>query len=259
MKLTLCQIDAFTDKVFGGNPAAVCPLDNWLDDDILQKIAAENNLSETAFFVKNNEAYELRWFTPKVEVDLCGHATLATAYLLFNYMKVEADEIKFITQSGIVTAKKEGEYIALDFPAWLPEEIETPDELVKGLKIVPDHSLVTRDIIAVYQNEQQIIDLNPDHDHLMKLDQMCVIATAPGENFDFVSRVFVPKVGIDEDPVTGSAHSSLIPYWAEALNKLKLSAAQLSTRKGYLECELMGDRVKISGKCITYLEGYIHI
>ena len=259
MKLTLLQIDAFTDKVFGGNPAAVCPLDDWLSDEVLQKIAAENNLSETAFFVKKNEAYELRWFTPKVEVDLCGHATLASAFVLFNYMKVDEDLLKFITQSGIVTAKREKDYIALDFPAWMPEKIDPPADLLKGLGLKPVEVLKTRDILAVYENVQQILNLNPNHDHLMKLDELCIIATAPGDDCDFVSRVFVPKVGIPEDPVTGSAHSSLIPYWAEKLNKLTLSAMQLSKRRGHLKCKLLGDRVKIAGKCATYLEGYIHI
>jgi PhzF family phenazine biosynthesis protein len=259
MELTLYQVDAFTDKVFGGNPAAVCPMDKWLDDKILQSIAAENNLSETAFFVKNNSEYQLRWFTPKIEVDLCGHATLASAYIIFNYIDPQLSEIIFQTQSGHLSVEMENDLISMDFPARKPISVDTPAQLVKGLGIKPIEVTKSRDYFAVFESEDQIKKINPDFAELSKLDSLGIGTTAPGREVDFVSRFFAPKVGIPEDPVTGSAHSSLIPYWAERLNKNNLSALQLSNRIGKLYCQNKADRVIIAGKAVTYAIGKIYI
>ncbi|MEJ2048414.1 MAG: PhzF family phenazine biosynthesis protein [Calditrichota bacterium] len=259
MELPLYQVDAFTNKVFGGNPAAVCPMDKWLDDKILQSIAAENNLSETAFFVKNKNEYQLRWFTPKIEVDLCGHATLASAYVIFNYINPQLNKIIFQTQSGHLSVEMENDLISMDFPSRKPVPVDTPAQLVKGLGIKPIKVTKSRDYFAIFDNEDQIKKINPDFAELNKLDSLGVGITAPGREVDFVSRFFAPKVGIPEDPVTGSAHSSLIPYWAERLNKNTLSALQLSNRIGILLCQNKVDRVIIAGKAVTYAIGKIYI
>lgn len=260
MKLKIYQVDAFTDRLFGGNPAAVVPLEDWLDDETMQNIALENNLSETAFFVPRDGHYHLRWFTPTIEVDLCGHATLATGFVLYKHLGYSGDFIKFFTQSGEVFVNKINEdVIALDFPAWIPEQIEIPEALTEGLGISPLSVYKTRDCIALLENEYQVFNLKPEMSHFLKLDQLCIIATSPGDHCDFVSRVFVPAAGIPEDPVTGSAHSSLIPFWAMRLGKNRMSAIQLSKRQGYLQCELRGDRVSIGGKCVTYMTGEISV
>ncbi len=259
MKLTLFQIDAFTERVFNGNPAAVCPLQQWLPDSTLQKIAAENNLSETAFYVPIKNGFHIRWFTPLTEVDLCGHATLATAFVIFNLTSYPDQFITFNSKSGELFVKKEKDVLSLDFPAQPGTPCETPQELIAGLGQTPIAVLKSEDYIAVFDSERDIAEMEPDFDYLAKLDGRGVSVTAPGSNVDFVSRFFCPKLGVNEDPVTGSAHCALTPYWAEKLDKAILSARQLSKRTGDLTCEVKGDRVIISGKAVKYLEGSIDI
>jgi PhzF family phenazine biosynthesis protein len=259
MKIPLYQIDAFTDKVFGGNPAAVCPLNEWIGEDLLQKIAAENNLSETAFFVKTGDEYELRWFTPTLEVELCGHATLATAYVIFFYINNELTQVTFHSQSGKLKVTKEKELLVMDFPSRKPKPVSCPPDLERGIGIKPNEVLKDRDFYAVLKNQKEVEAIIPDIKYLENLDSLGICVTAEGEGVDFVSRFFAPRAGITEDPVTGSAHSSLIPYWAEKLNKRKLDAIQLSKRKGQLFCENLEDRVLIGGKAVTYSVGTINI
>lgn len=259
--IPIYQVDAFTDTLFGGNPAAVCPLKEWLPAPEMQKIAAENNLAETAFFIHQGKDFELRWFTPLSEVDLCGHATLATAHILFSQLNYQASEIHFHTlKAGILKVSHVDGLYTLDFPARIPLECEAPKDLVKALGgKKPVQILRSRDYFLVYKNESDILNLQPDFAALSKIDSLGFVVTAPGENSDFVSRFFAPSVGISEDPVTGSSHCNLIPYWAERLGKFKLHAYQLSARRGELWCEQRGDRVQISGKAITYLKGEIFI
>lgn len=261
MKLKLYQIDAFTETVFNGNPAAVCPLESWLPDKVLQQIAMENNLAETAYYVKKGNEYEIRWFTPTIEVDLCGHATLASAYVLFNYENHTGNEIFFHSpRSGKLNVSKDGELLTLNFPSDNLERIELSDELKKGFnKQAIEVFKGKTDYMFVFDSEEQIKNLKPDFQELSKWNVRGVIVTAKGEKSDFVSRFFAPQSGIDEDPVTGSAHTSLTPYWADRLGKKELTAIQLSFRKGNLKCKLLKDRVEISGKAKTYLIGEIHI
>jgi predicted PhzF superfamily epimerase YddE/YHI9 len=261
MTIPIYQADAFTDKLFGGNPAAICPLDEWLPDETMQKIAVENNLAETAFFVKNETGYKLRWFTPEYEMDLCGHATLASAHILFTQLGHKDDTINFETvKAGTLFVKKIGNKYTMDFPSRPPILIEPPIGLFEALgEKQPLEVLRSRDYFLVYESENDIIDISPDFFALSKMDTVGVIVTAPGKDVDFVSRFFAPGAGIPEDPVTGSAHCNLIPYWAEKLGKEKLHAYQLSARKGELWCELKGDRVLMSGKAVTYLKGEIFI
>ncbi|CAF4231442.1 unnamed protein product [Rotaria sp. Silwood2] len=265
MKIKIYQVDAFTDQLFGGNPAAICPLDKWLPDSLMQKIAAENNLAETAFFVpnSNNSKYEVRWFTPELEVDLCGHATLATAHIIFTEMSPLKEEIIFKTmQAGelTVTRRKEDGLYTINFPARPIAKADLPDELLSifGSSKVPVEIYKARDYMLVYENEADVKQFSPDLTTLAKIDgSFGVIVTAPGNEVDFVSRVFWPSASGPEDPVTGSAHCSLIPYWAERLGKNQLHAYQISARKGELWCENRGNRVLISGKALTYLKGEI--
>jgi len=260
MKIPLYQIDAFTNKIFSGNPAAVCPLEQWLDDHQMQSIAAENNLSETAFFVKKDDYYELRWFTPKVEVDLCGHATLASAFVIFNYIDHAAQSVSFKTKSGMLQVKREGKLLSMDFPARKAVSCQTPEQLIQGLgKQKPKEVLLSRDYLVVYDSEDIIRSLNPDMNLLMNLNALGIIVTSVGDHSDFVSRFFAPGVGVPEDPVTGSAHCTLIPYWSEKLGKKKLHAFQVSLRGGELFCEDMGERVKIAGNAVRYSEGYLYL
>ena len=261
MKYSIYQIDAFTDKVFSGNPAAVCPLDKWLSDDLLQKIANENNLAETAFYVKEDNEYQIRWFTPKTEVDLCGHATLAAAYVLFNYEKHTEQTINFYSaRSGKLTVSKHSDTLTLNFPVDIYESIELTENLIHGFDILPTYALKGKtDYVLVFETENQIKKIKPDLIQIAKLGGRGVIITAKGDDVDFVSRFFAPQSGIDEDPVTGSAHTTLTPYWSKMLNKTKLTAIQLSERKGYLHCNLLGDRVEISGNAKLYLIGEIYI
>lgn len=257
--LTIFQVDAFTSKLFGGNPAAVCPLDTWLPDEIMQKLAAENNLSETAFFVKEGEKYHLRWFTPEFEIDLCGHATLATAFVLFNYLGFIEEVIKFPTKSGVLEVRKKGDLIELNFPSRMPEPCEPPEALLKGLNIQPWKVLKSRDYFLVYKDEALIKQIIPDFKFLNQLDVVGVIVTAASGEVDFVSRFFVPNSVIGEDPVTGSAHCNLIPYWSKELNKTTLTAKQLSVREGELFCEDKGDRVTMAGNAVLYLKGEFYL
>jgi PhzF family phenazine biosynthesis protein len=255
--MKIYQADAFTDKVFSGNPAAVCPLSEWLPAERMQQIAMENNLSETAFVVKNKGYYEIRWFTPSVEVDLCGHATLAAAFVLFNYEGCHGNTIRFVSHiSGELGVSREGEWLTLNFPADDLKHIALSAEITAGLNIKPREAYEGRsDILFVFDDEDQILGLLPDYSLLSKLDARGIIVTAPGSKSDFVSRFFGPKVGINEDPVTGSAHTTLTPYWSQRLNKEVLTAIQLSSRKGYLRCRAAGRRVEISGKCRLFMQG----
>ena len=276
MNLTLYQIDAFTDKIFNGNPAAVIPLETWLDEELMQNIAMENNLAETAFLCPSftvsevsapdgvgdlvGTDFDIRWFTPVSEIDLCGHATLASAFVLFNIMDFHKEEIKLSCKSGILKVKKEGETIWMDFPSWKPERFnDYPAELqnaLGGAEIVGVYK--HRDLLVELMNEDEVKKCNPDFALINKTGYKIII-TAPGKEVDFVSRFFAPTVGINEDPVTGSAHSQLIPFWSDKLGKEKLIAQQLSKRGGMLLCEQKGDRVMMGGSCIFYMKGEITI
>lgn len=259
--MKIYQIDAFTKNVFSGNPAAVCPLELWLSDEIMQKIAAENNLAETAFYVKNGDKYEIRWFTPTVEVDLCGHATLAAAYVLFHYENHNDTIVQFhSSRSGDLTVTKDGDLLSLNFPTDALEPIALTDEILAAFDTKPQLVIKGKtDYLLVFNTEEEILNLKPNFDQILKLDVRGLIVTAKGNSSDFVSRFFGPKAGINEDPVTGSAHTTLIPYWAKELHKTKLSAIQLSERKGYLDCELLRDRVRISGYAKCYLIGNLFL
>lgn len=259
MRLPIYQVDAFTDKVFGGNPAAVCPLESWLDDGLMQNIASENNLSETAFFVREDEAYRIRWMTPAAEVDLCGHATLASAFVIFRFMEPGAERIVFRSRSGDLTVAREGDLLSLDFPANRPRPQAPPKELLDAFPAQPSEVLCNRSFVLVYGSEDVVRNMKPDIRRLLEVDAFGAIITARGNEADFVSRFFVPHVGVDEDPVTGYAHTILIPYWAEKLGRSKLRALQVSRRGGELFCEDRGDRVKIAGRAVLYLQGQIEI
>jgi len=259
MRLRLYQIDAFTSRVFAGNPAAVCPLERWLENGTLQAIAAENNLSETAFFVPEGRDYALRWFTPSIEVDLCGHATLASGFVVMRHLEPERSEVAFRTKSGRLAVWREGERFAMDFPALPPQPVEVPPALVAGLGRTPAATLAALDYLAVFEGAREVAELTPDFAALARLDRRGVIATAPGDTCDFVSRFFAPKAGIPEDPVTGSAHCLLVPYWAKRLNKRFLLARQISARGGEIGCEDNGARVTLIGAAAQYLEGTIEL
>lgn len=260
MKIPIFQVDAFTSEIFGGNPAAVCMLDRWLDDAILQKIGQENNLSETAFLVPaGNNSYHIRWFTPSIEIDLCGHATLASAFVIFNYYQKGSDSVTFYSLDHVLKVTKKEDLLTLDFPAQQTEKVDIPDLLTEALGIEPIEVHQSRDYVVLLENEEAVKSVKPDFNLLKKLDCLGIIITAPGNNSDFVSRFFAPSAGIDEDPVTGSAHTKLIPYWAAKKGKKKLNAFQVSERVGELFCEHSGDRVLISGYAVLYMEGYIFI
>jgi len=257
--LDIFQIDAFADAVFRGNPAAVCPLTEWLPEEVMQAIAAENNLSETAFFVPANDGYDLRWFTPALEVELCGHATLATAYLILTRLTPGDDAVEFETRSGRLTVTRDGDRFFLDFPAYRGEEVACPPYLSAGLGVLPRSVVAGPNYMAVLETEADVAGLRPDMAALEKLHPRGVTVTAPGEMCDFVSRYFGPSFGVPEDPVTGSAHCMLIPYWAKRLEKLSLDARQISARGGRLWCEDRGDRAGIGGTAVMYLEGRITV
>lgn len=259
MNIKLFQVDAFASRVFEGNPAAVCPLERWLDDEILQAIAEENNLSETAFYVAVAQGFELRWFTPVREVDLCGHATLATAHVLFEMLNYPGQSISFATRSGRLQVEKKGNLLAMDFPACTPVPCNMPEALIQGLGKHPLEVLAGDDYLAVFESEADVLAITPDHAQLGRLDLRGVIVTAPGRNSDFVSRFFAPKYGIAEDPVTGSAHCLLAPYWAKRLGKNRLEARQVSRRGGTVLCEMKTDRVILSGSAVTFMEAEIRI
>jgi len=274
MKLTLYQLDAFTDRLFGGNPAAVVLLENWIDDELMQQIALENNLSETAFFVPsksspnvfangenvNGDDFQIRWFTPGSEINLCGHATLASAYVLFNFLNFNKEEIVFSCKSGILKVKMRDNKIWLDFPSWKPSKLDIYPEIVPQALGNPEivGMYQHRDLLVELTNEDAVKSCSPDFSLINKSGYKIII-TAPGNNVDFVSRFFAPSVGVNEDPVTGSSHSQLIPFWSEKLNKEKLVALQLSNRGGKISCEQNGDRVKMGGDCVYYMKGEIEI
>lgn len=259
MRLPLYQVDAFAARQFSGNPAAVCPLERWLPDDVMQSIAAENNLAETAFFVPNGDRYHLRWFTPTVEVDLCGHATLGAAFVILNEIDKSANRVVFDTRSGELIVTREGDLYSLDFPARPPVECTAHPRLFEALGAPARKVLAARDYLVIYETEDEVRALKPDMRLLATVDRFAVIVTAPGKTADFVSRFFAPAQGVPEDPVTGSAHCTLIPYWSARLGKKKLHALQVSPRGGELWCEDLGARVKISGKAARYLEGSIFL
>ncbi len=252
------EVDAFAGKLFRGNPAGVCPLSKWLDDSLMQSIAAENNLAETAFFVPRGDDFDLRWFTPTIEIDLCGHATLASAFVLFSELNYRGDSVRFHSHSGPLTVSSSGGVLTLDFPSRPPGPCAAPKALIDGLGAKPAEVSKARDYFAVFNSESEIRSLQPDFNLLGTLDQK-VIVTAPGGDCDFVSRFFAPTAGVNEDPVTGSAHCTLIPYWSQRLGKTRLFARQLSKRGGELFCEQAGDRVRIGGKAVLYLRGEIEL
>lgn len=261
MNLTLYQVDAFTDKLFGGNPAAVIPLQQWIDEALMQKIAEENNLAETVFFVPKDDGFHIRWFTPELEIDLCGHATLAAAYVLFKLLGYNKPTLVFYSKSGPLYVTRNGDMICLDFPSWMPGRVEDyPDELLAGLGVTVHAGVYKkRDYIVELETEQDLVNVKPDFTLLNKIDVIGIIITAPGKNCDFVSRFFAPNCGIPEDPVTGSSHSQLIPFWSEKLGKDSMHALQLSARGGELWCEQKGDRVVMKGKAVFYMKGEITI
>ncbi len=259
MKLKIYQVDAFTNNVFSGNPAAVVPLEKWLPDETMQSIALENNLSETAFFIPEENGFHIRWFTPAAEVNLCGHATLATAHVLFNHLDYSEKEIQFESRSGILRMKKEEDWIVLNFPASFVDETAISEKIKETFSIPPQqcfHGI--EDLMLVYQNEEEIRKLKPDFQKITETEARGIIVTAKSDEFDFVSRFFAPAVGVNEDPVTGSAHTMLIPYWAKTLSKNELSAKQVSARGGILKCKYLNDRVEIGGQTVTYLIGDIY-
>jgi len=261
MRLPIYQVDAFTDKLFGGNPAAICPLQSWLPDAAMQAIAAENNLSETAFFVGEGGEYALRWFTPAVEVDLCGHATLAAAHVVFEFLEPQCESVRFRTlKAGTLVVSRRAGMLVMDFPARPAMPCEAPAGLLAALGGTPREVLCARDHLVVYDSAADIAALKPDLAALAKVDCWAAIVTAPGEaDVDFVSRFFAPAQGVPEDPVTGSAHTTLVPYWAKRLTKTTLTARQFSRRGGRLQCALNGERVDIGGRAVTFLAGHIEL
>ncbi len=260
MKLQLFQVDAFAERVFEGNPAAVVPLEQWPDDAMLQAIAEENNLSETAFFAPEDNGYRLRWFTPVSEVDLCGHATLASAHVLFNHLGFDHHRVCFHTRSGELTVRRAERGFVMDFPALPSEPVTTPGDLIDGLGgRRPLETHAGQDYLAVFGRPQDVLEIRPDFAALSRLDRRGVIVTAPGEDCDFVSRCFYPGVGVDEDPVTGSAHCQMAPLWSSRLARTELSARQLSARTGRLDCRVAGARVELLGPAVTYLQGNLMI
>jgi predicted PhzF superfamily epimerase YddE/YHI9 len=258
-RIPIYQVDAFTGRVFAGNPAAVCPLERWLDDAAMQAIAAENNLSETAFIVREGADWAIRWFTPGLEVDLCGHATLAAGFVVLGRLDPARDEVAFHSRSGPLVVRRDGARLAMDFPARPPASCEWPAALEEGLGAAPREVLRARDYLAIFDTEQEVRALEPRVEHFLALDALGVIASAPGRDCDFVSRFFAPKAGVAEDPVTGSAHSTLVPYWAARLGRPRLHARQVSARGGELWCEHRGERVIMAGEAVQFLEGTIEV
>ncbi|MEK8021140.1 MAG: PhzF family phenazine biosynthesis protein [Candidatus Parabeggiatoa sp.] len=259
MELPLYQIDAFASKAFEGNPAAVCPLNEWLPDEIMQSIAEENNLSETAFFIPTGNRFHIRWFTPTTEVDLCGHATLATAYVLFNLLGHQSDKLEFDSKSGRLIVTKENQWLVMNFPAQPPVLCDIPTEIIKAFDIPPIECLRSEDFIVVFEREMDIESAKPDFEQLKKLDLRGVVITAKSSRYDFITRFFAPKYGIPEDPVTGSAYTQLAPYWTAKMGRKRFNVKQISSRGGELSCEQVDDRVLIFGKAIQYLVGKINI
>ncbi|MFB5285282.1 PhzF family phenazine biosynthesis protein [Peribacillus sp. Hz7] len=253
-------VDAFAEKVFEGNPAGVCVMNEWIPDDIMQKIAIENNLSETAFAVKGIENYKLRWFTPGGEINLCGHATLATAFVIMNYVENQLKTIQFDTMSGVLTVNRKDDLYELDFPIASSKEIPLTEQMIDALGTTPIEAYLNRDLLCVLESEEAVKNLSPDFSKLEQLPEgLGVIVTAKGNDYDFVSRAFFPKLKVNEDPVCGSAHCGLVPFWAEKLKKREMAAKQLSNRGGTLYCKHEDTRVKMAGKAALYLIGDINI
>ncbi|HTP89480.1 MAG TPA: PhzF family phenazine biosynthesis protein [Bryobacteraceae bacterium] len=257
MQIPLYQVDAFASRPFAGNPAAVCPLEAWLPDAQMQAIALENNLSETAFFVPEGDGYRLRWFTPATEVDLCGHATLASAFVVFQHLAPSLEEVSFQTRSGRLVVRRGGARLTMDFPSRPPVACAPHPLLIPALGVEPKEVVALDDYCVVYETEEQVRALKPDMTRLREVDRFAVIVTAPGRDCDFVSRFFAPAKGVPEDPVTGRAHCTLIPYWARRLGKKTMFARQVSARGGELWCEDLGDRVLISGHAVEVIQGAI--
>ena len=260
-KIKIYQVDAFSSEIFSGNPAAVCPLNDWLPDHVMQSIASENNLSETAFFINQKGKFFIRWFTPKVEIGLCGHATLASAHVLCSELGVQINNIEFHTNSGdLLNITHEDDIISMGFPSYVPKQCDQDlNEISEALGVTPTSFQTGIYGLAIFQSEKEILNLKPNFHAMKNLRHDGIIATAAGNSVDFVSRFFAPKLGIPEDPVTGGAHCSLIPYWSDRLAKNKLTARQLSERGGELYCEQRGDRVQIGGKAVTYFRGELLI
>ncbi|WP_167881198.1 PhzF family phenazine biosynthesis protein [Leptospira gomenensis] len=261
MKLRMFQIDAFAETVFQGNPAAVCPLKEWIPEELMQRIAAENNLSETAFYVQEGSFYRIRWFTPETEVDLCGHATLASAFQIFRESDSKEEVVRFQSKSGELIVFKKENILYLDFPSRMPEQVrEIPQTILEAFSIPPKEVWKSRDYLLVYDNETELKELKYSMEAASKLDCLGIIATCPGdERYDFFSRFFAPLAGIYEDPVTGSSHCSLIPFWSRKRVRKIMNAYQASRRGGKLFCEDLGERVRIGGTCVPYLEGWIEV
>lgn len=245
-------VDAFTDKVFGGNPAAVCVMDKWLDDETMLKITMENNLSETAFAVKEGENYKLRWFTPGGEIDLCGHATLAAAYIITTFVEPSLKEVRFETLSGILTVNKNDELLEMDFPAYELKKVEVTDAMAEAIGVRPVEAWMSRDLLCVLENEEDVRSMNPNIEKVKELDGLLLQVTAKGKNFDCVSRSFAPKLNVKEDPVCGSGHCHIVPFWANKIKKNNITAYQASRRGGTLYCKVEGNRIKMSGKAALY-------
>ncbi len=257
MEIPIYQVDAFASRAFEGNPAAICPLESWLPDATMQALAMENNLAETAYFVKTGDRYHLRWFTPAIEIDLCGHATLASAWLILNRLEPQRNEVRFDTKSGELVVTRDGNRLSMDFPARPPQPVQPWPKLAAAVGGKPREILAARDYLLVYETGQEVLDLRPDFNTLLDSDRL-VIVTGPGsDGIDFVSRFFAPAAGINEDPVTGSAHCTLIPYWAERLGKTSLRARQVSQRGGDLWCRHLGERVTMAGHAVLVLEGKV--
>mgnify|MGYP004512229879 CR=1 FL=1 len=252
-------VDAFTDKVFAGNPAAVCVMDKWLSDEMMQKIAIENNLSETAFAVKNGDSYKLRWFTPGGEVELCGHATLATAYVITRFYEPEQSTVCFDTLSGRLTVEKQGELLTMDFPSFELKPMPITEQLVQALGVEPKEAFIDADIVCVLENEEQVRQVVPDQSLIKQMDGVCLHITAQGEEFDCVTRSFAPKCNVAEDPVCGRGHCHVVPYWAKKLGKNELTAYQASARGGVLYCRYAGERTVLSGKAVLYSKAELFI
>jgi PhzF family phenazine biosynthesis protein len=260
MRIPIYQVDAFSSQLFRGNPAAICPLEKWLDDAVLQSIAAENNLAETAFYMPNGKGYHIRWFTPGVEVELCGHATLASAHIILAIRREsEGSRVVFQSKGGELSVDRDGDLYALDFPSRPPVECAVDPALHIALGVTPKLILGARDYFCVFDTEEEVRAVAPNMEKLAAIDRFATIVTAPGRDCDFVSRFFAPAKGVPEDPVTGSAHCTLIPYWSKRLGKKKLHARQISKRGGELFCEDRGDRVKIAGHAVKFLEGHIEV
>jgi PhzF family phenazine biosynthesis protein len=259
MQIPIYQVDAFSNRLFAGNPAAVCPLDAWLPDETLQSIALENNLAETAYFIRDGAEFKLRWFTPAVEVDLCGHATLASAFIIMTELDPGRREVHFQTRSGELVVTRDGDRLTMDFPSRPPGEVAVAPNLLDALGGKPEDVLGARDYLVVYRTEAEIRALKPNMEQLTQIDRFAVIVTAPGDSVDFVSRFFAPAKGVPEDPVTGSAHCTLIPYWSRRLGKKELRALQVSPRGGELWCTDRGERVGISGNAVRFLTGTIEV